>query len=48
VNPDVPRPQSQKTERRLGKFFRQPTEPFNGYATQVGEMYAKMNLKTDY
>jgi sulfoxide reductase catalytic subunit YedY len=48
VNPDVPRPQSQRTERRLGKFFRQPTEMFNGYGTEVGEMYAKMNLKTDY
>jgi sulfoxide reductase catalytic subunit YedY len=48
VNPDVPRPQSQKTERRLGKFFRQPTQLFNGYAAQVGEMYSKMDLKTDY
>jgi methionine sulfoxide reductase catalytic subunit len=48
VNPDVPRPQSQKTERRLGKFFRQPTQMFNGYAAQVGEMYSKMDLKTDY
>jgi sulfoxide reductase catalytic subunit YedY len=48
VNPDVPRPQSQKTERRLGKFLRQPTLMFNGYADQVGGMYAGMNLKVDY
>src|SRR5206468_8002193 len=48
VNPDVPRPISQKTERRLGKFFRQPTLLFNGYAEQVGQMYAGMNLQVDY
>jgi sulfoxide reductase catalytic subunit YedY len=48
VNPEVPRPHSQQTERRLGRFFRQPTLLFNGYAEQVGSLYAGMNLKVDY
>jgi sulfoxide reductase catalytic subunit YedY len=48
VNPDVARPQSQRTERRLGTFLRQPTLAFNGYADQVAEMYHGMNLKYDY
>lgn len=48
VNPDVSRPDSQKTERRLGKFFRQPTLLFNGYADLVGHMYEKMDLKKDF
>ncbi|MBB1059398.1 protein-methionine-sulfoxide reductase catalytic subunit MsrP [Marilutibacter spongiae] len=52
VNPDVDHPRwSQKTERRIAgsgsKLFaeRIPTRLFNGYAEQVGEMYAGMNLK---
>jgi sulfoxide reductase catalytic subunit YedY len=48
VNPDVARPQSQKTERRIGKFFRQPTQMFNGYADQVGQLYARMDLRAEY
>ena len=48
VNPEVARPQSQRTERRIGRFFRQQTLMFNGYADQVGHMYAAMDLKRDY
>ena len=48
VNPEVDRPQSQATERRFGKFFPQRTLMFNGYADQVGQMYAGMDLTRDY
>lgn len=48
VNPDVARPQSQKTERRIGRFFRQPSLPFNGYADQVAHMYAGMDLNANF
>ena len=52
VNPDVDHPRwSQKTERRISgtasKLFaeRIPTRLFNGYADQVGSLYAGMDLK---
>jgi sulfoxide reductase catalytic subunit YedY len=52
VNPDVDHPRwSQKTERRIAgtssKLFadRIPTRLFNGYADQIGDMYAGMNLR---
>lgn len=46
VNPDVPHKRwSQGNERRLGEFFRRKTLPFNGYADQVGHLYAGMDLK---
>lgn len=46
VNPDVPHKRwSQTNERRLGEFFRRKTLPFNGYADQVGQLYAGMDLK---
>ncbi|KAB8161691.1 protein-methionine-sulfoxide reductase catalytic subunit MsrP [Lysobacter maris] len=52
VNPDVDHPRwSQKTERRIAgsgsQLFaeRIPTRLFNGYAEQVGDMYAGMNLR---
>jgi sulfoxide reductase catalytic subunit YedY len=46
VNPQVDHPRwSQKTERRLGEFFRRPTLMFNGYGDQVASMYAGMDLK---
>ncbi|TSE31556.1 Protein-methionine-sulfoxide reductase catalytic subunit MsrP [Tepidimonas thermarum] len=53
VNPDVPHPRwSQATERRLGQggIFapRRPTLPFNGYAEQVGHLYAGMDLRRFY
>jgi sulfoxide reductase catalytic subunit YedY len=52
VNPNVDHPRwSQKTERRLAgsssRVFanRIPTRPFNGYAEQVADLYAGMDLK---
>ncbi|HEY0077522.1 MAG TPA: protein-methionine-sulfoxide reductase catalytic subunit MsrP [Pyrinomonadaceae bacterium] len=46
VNPQVNHPRwSQATERRIGEFGRRPTLLFNGYAEQVGQMYAGMDLK---
>ena len=50
VNPTVDHPRwSQATERRLGEegLFnkRRPTQMFNGYADQVGHLYAGMDLK---
>lgn len=53
VNPQVDHPRwSQARERRLGgsSFFapKVPTKMFNGYAEQVAQMYAGMNLKKYY
>jgi sulfoxide reductase catalytic subunit YedY len=54
VNPDVPHPRwSQATERRLGEGGgllapRRKTLLFNGYAEQVGQMYAGMDLRVHY
>jgi sulfoxide reductase catalytic subunit YedY len=53
VNPNVPHPRwSQATERRIGEggLFakRRPTLMFNGYADQVGQLYAGMDLKKFY
>lgn len=53
VNPDVPHPRwSQATERRLGQggLFapRVKTQLFNGYADQVGQLYAGMDLRRFY
>jgi len=46
VNPGVDHPRwSQAKERRLGEFFRRPTLPFNGYADQVAQLYAGMDLR---
>lgn len=45
VNPDVPHPRwSQATEQRLGESGRRPTLLFNGYAEQVGHLYAGLDL----
>lgn len=45
VNPNVDHPRwSQKTERRLGEFFKRPTLMFNGY-DQVASLYTGMDLK---
>jgi sulfoxide reductase catalytic subunit YedY len=50
VNPAVDHPRwSQATERHIGGSLfdqRRPTLPFNGYASQVANLYAGMNLKT--
>jgi sulfoxide reductase catalytic subunit YedY len=49
VNPEVDHPRwSQATERRLGRFRRQPTLLFNGYADQVGSLYTGMDLRRNY
>jgi len=48
VNPNVDHPRwSQKTERRLGEFFKRPTLMFNGY-DQVASMYAGMDLRKNF
>ena len=48
VNPNVDHPRwSQKTERRLGEFFKRPTLMFNGY-DQVASLYTGMDLKKNF
>jgi methionine sulfoxide reductase catalytic subunit len=48
VNPTVDHPRwSQKTERRLGEFFKRPTLMFNGY-DQVTSLYAGMDLRKNF
>ena len=49
VNPDVPHPRwSQATEQRIGESGRRPTLMFNGYAEQVGHLYAGMDLRVNF
>jgi sulfoxide reductase catalytic subunit YedY len=49
VNPTVDHPRwSQAKERRIGEFLRRPTLLFNGYANQVGSLYAGMDLRKNY
>ncbi len=49
VNPAVDHPRwSQATERRIGEFLKRKTLMFNGYAEQVGSMYAGMDLRVNY
>jgi len=49
VNPEVDHPRwSQKTERRLGEFFRRKTLMFNGYADQVASLYTGLDLRKNY
>ena len=49
VNPDVDHPRwSQARERRIGEFSKRKTLPFNGYAEQVAQLYAGMDLKKYY
>ncbi len=46
VNPGVDHPRwSQASERRIGEFLKRKTLMFNGYADQVGQIYAGMDLK---
>jgi len=46
VNPHVDHPRwSQATEQRIGESGRRPTLMFNGYAEQVGHLYAGMDLR---
>ena len=35
-------------ERRIGNFFRQRTQKFNGYGYQVARMYDGMDLVRNY
>ncbi len=49
VNPDVPHPRwSQATEQRIGEAGRRKTLLFNGYAKQVGHLYAGMDLRVNF
>ena len=49
VNPEVDHPRwSQATERRLGEFFKRPTQKFNGYSSQVAGLYNGMDLRKDF
>ena len=53
VNPKVDHPRwSQGTERRIGEdgllARKRPTLMFNGYESQVGQLYAGMDLKKNY
>ena len=49
VNPNVDHPRwSQARELRIGEFFKRPTLMFNGYADQVSELYAGMDLRRYY
>ncbi|TNF33267.1 MAG: protein-methionine-sulfoxide reductase catalytic subunit MsrP, partial [Deltaproteobacteria bacterium] len=46
VNPAVDHPRwSQATERRIGELGRRETLPFNGYAEEVADLYAGMDLR---
>jgi sulfoxide reductase catalytic subunit YedY len=49
VNPDVDHARwSQAKERRIGEFLKRKTLMFNGYAKEVGKLYAGMDLKKDF
>jgi sulfoxide reductase catalytic subunit YedY len=49
VNPQVDHPRwSQATELRIGESGRRPTLMFNGYAEQVGRLYASMDLRENF
>jgi sulfoxide reductase catalytic subunit YedY len=46
VNPNVDHPRwSQAKERRIGEFSKRSTLMFNGYADQVAQLYAGMDLR---
>jgi sulfoxide reductase catalytic subunit YedY len=49
VNPEVDHPRwSQARERRIGEFLKRDTLFLNGYADQVGSLYAGMDLRKLY
>ena len=49
VNPQVDHPRwSQTTEQRIGESGRRPTLLFNGYAEQVGHLYAGLDLRANF
>jgi len=49
VNPNVDHPRwSQATETRVGEYRKRDTLMFNGYAEQVGQLYAGMDLSANF
>ncbi len=49
VNPQVDHPRwSQRRERRIGEFRKRETLLFNGYADQVAQLYAGMDLRKHF
>ncbi len=49
VNPNVSHPRwSQAQETRIGEYGRRDTLLFNGYAEQVGHLYAGMDLRVNF
>jgi sulfoxide reductase catalytic subunit YedY len=49
VNPQVDHPRwSQATEQRIGESGRRATLMFNGYAEQVGHLYAGLDLRANF
>jgi sulfoxide reductase catalytic subunit YedY len=49
VNPTVDHPRwSQARERRIGEFLKWKTLPFNGYAEQVAQLYAGLDLTRNF
>ncbi len=49
VNPEVSHPRwSQASERRIGEVSRRKTLPFNGYAEEVAQLYAGLDLRKNY
>ena len=49
VNPEVDHPRwSQARERRIGDFLKRPSQLFNGYADQVGSLYAGLDLVRNF
>jgi len=49
VNPKVDHPRwSQAKERVLGKFFKQKTLAYNGYGSQVADMYKNLDLTKNF
>lgn len=49
VNPEVNHPRwSQRKERRLGKFLKQPTSMLNGYADEVASLYTGMDMRKNF
>jgi sulfoxide reductase catalytic subunit YedY len=49
VNPNVDHPRwSQGRERRIGELRKRATLPFNGYANQVAQLYAGIDLRKNF
>lgn len=49
VNPNISHPRwSQRRERRIGQFFKRPTQMFNGYGEAVAHLYQGMDLQKHF